>query len=300
MTSEWKNGDLYLEILILDNLSSDDISMLNKKYGISGPQPGGTLILSHAINISQPLPDTTATAQTESINATATVKSYNQSIQATQSAQATNEAYATLQVELSALSEDFDSTQLSDKWVVYRPDPTKWDLTSSPGFLHIVGSPRRDAGILNIFGMRVTYADVEVITRIESNNMFDDRQSAWIAFTPKDYSEVGQTVELGLSFDDRTGYRIYMWACEFDSCFSPDSIGREEIDYRGSIYLKLTRIGNNYTGYYSYDGSTWIFVGEQKDFPAITNQITLGAGSSYNTDEFDAYFDFLHFDVPRP
>jgi len=309
LMSEWKKGDLELLVVVLDNLTSEDISTLNKKYGISNPTPGSTLILNHAIDISQPLPNTTATAQVESQSATATAEFANfsasataetieNSIQATQSAKATHEANITLQAQLEVLSEDFNSGQLSNKWIVYRSDPTRWDL-SSTGFLHIVGSPQREAGILNIFGTRVTYSDVEAITRIESRNMLDDGQSVWVAYTPEDYSNVDYTVELGVAFDDRDGYQIYMWEC--DNCYSPNSLGKENITYEGSIYLKLARVGKDYVGYYSYDGLSWIFVGEKKDFSVNTDQITIGAGSvrSY-TEEFDAYFDYLHFGAPKP
>lgn len=312
LVSEWKKGDLGLLIVVYDNLSSEDINSLNKKYGIADLAPGSTLVLSHAVDKTQTLPNTTATAQVENQNATATAEfasifasatadSIKNSIQATQSAKATAEAIVTLQSQLEVLSEDFDSGQLSDKWTIYRPDPTKWNLTSEPGFLQIVGSRQREAGILNIFGIRVTYSDVEAIARIESRNMLDDGQSAWIAFTPEDYSNIGHTVQLGVAFDDREGYQIYMWQCQYANCnFFLDEIGEENITYEGAIYLKLVRVGKNYIGYYSYDGSSWVFVGEKKDFPVITDQITIGAGCARCTEDFDAYFDFIHFGAPIP
>ena len=301
LLSEWKKGDLDLFIMVFDNLSSEDISRLYKHYGITGLTPGSTLILSHAMDKAQRLPNTTATAQVESQSATITAERVNNSIQATQSAIATAEANAALRAQLEILSEDFNSDQLSDKWTVYRQDPTRWDLTSEPGFLHIVGSPEREAGFLNILASKVTYSDVEAITRIETKNMYDQGQSVWIAFTPEDYSDDAYTVELGIAFDRYDGYHIYMWQCESDNCYWHDEIGEENISYEGIIYLKLVRIGKDYIGYYSYDGSSWIFVGEKKDFPVITDQITLGAGSGASySDEFDAYFDYINFGAPKP
>ena len=323
LISEWRKGDLGLVVAVFDNLSSEDLNTLNKEYGISDLTPGSTLILSHATDYTQPLPNTTATAQVESqistataemasysgtataeianFSRTATAEAITNSIQSTQAAQATNEANIALQAELEKLSQDFNSDQLSDKWTVYRPDPTRWDLTSESGFLHIVGSPQREAGILNIFGLRVTYADVDVITRIESLNMLDDGQSAWIAFTPEDYSNSDYTVALGITFDDRDGYQIYMWHCQYDNCYYPESVGLDNIKYEGEIYLRLTRIGTNYSGYYSFDGSSWIFAGEKKEFPLVTDQIMLGAGIGRDRgEEFDVYFDFINFGIPKP
>lgn len=309
LVSKWKKGDMALMVVVWDNLTSENTSTLNKKYGISAPTPGSTLILSHATDLSQPLPDITATVQAESQSSTATAEfasfsasataaTINNSIQATKSVQATGEANVALKSQLDAISEGFNSNQLPGNWTIYRPDATKWDLTSETGFLHIVGSSRRDAGILNIFGTRVTYSDVEAVSRIESQNMLDDGQSAWIAFTPEDYSDADFTVELGVAFDGYDGYQIYMWQCQYDNCYSTDKIGEEKITFEGVIYLKLARIGRDYVGYYSYDGSSWVFVGEKKDFPVITDQIIIGAGGGKYTEEFDAYFDYLHFDTP--
>lgn len=317
--SRWKKGDLELNVVVFDNLDSSLTNDLKRGYGISGPVPGSTLIVIHVIDTTQPLPDLTATADTEKYSASATAEyqawqatstaeyfayqafatesAATAIAQATQTAQATSDAAVRLLQELQRFSDEFNSTQLSTFWDVYRPDPQKWDLTSQPGALHIVGSPSRDAGILNIFGARVAYSDMEVTTKVASPNMTNDGQSIWIAFTPDDYSSdnQGYTVELGLAFDNYDGYLIYMWACNNESCY-PDRVGTEEITYTGSVYLKLVRQGLDYFGYYSLDGNQWTYVGEHRNFTVITDQVTLGAGGG--GEDFDAYFDFIRYSVP--
>jgi hypothetical protein len=59
--SIWRNGDVRLQVLIIDNLDSSTLSDLRKRYGFSGPEAGSTLIVSHVWDISKPLPSATPT-----------------------------------------------------------------------------------------------------------------------------------------------------------------------------------------------------------------------------------------------
>lgn len=59
--STWRNGDIHLEVLIIDNLDSSTLSELHKRYGLSGPQAASTLIVSHLWDTSKPLPSATPT-----------------------------------------------------------------------------------------------------------------------------------------------------------------------------------------------------------------------------------------------
>ena len=340
--SSWRKGDLELVVIILDNLDSDTVGNLQRRYGMSGPTPGSTLIVSHVVDRAQPLPDATATAQAESSSATATVEAISadatstaQTISksatataevvnaeatatmqaaniesaataqavsaaatATVSAQTTAEASVVLQQQLADLSDDFSSPSLADSWIIYRPDPNRWSLNSRPGMLHIVGVPSRDAGILNVFAQKVTYDDLDVIVRIESDNMLRDGQSIRIGFAPgEDDSSRAYTIALGLSFN-RNQYQVYMWECRRESCRNPSNLGGEQINYQGQIYLKLSRRDKDYTGYYSFDGESWSFAGQARDFPILTDQVTLLAGGGSRDAQFDAYFDFIRYEIP--
>ena len=59
--SRWRNGDLHLVVFYVDNLDSNQISDFNKRFGISGMQPGSTLIVTHTWDTTQPLPTATPT-----------------------------------------------------------------------------------------------------------------------------------------------------------------------------------------------------------------------------------------------
>jgi len=59
--SEWRKGDLQAYILILDNLNSDQISELSRRYGVSDLEPGSTLVITHVWNPEEEIPTATST-----------------------------------------------------------------------------------------------------------------------------------------------------------------------------------------------------------------------------------------------
>jgi len=63
-TSTWRNGDLRATVILLDNLDSGQISDLRKRYGLSGLEPGNTLVVTHVWDPSRPIPTATPTAVT--------------------------------------------------------------------------------------------------------------------------------------------------------------------------------------------------------------------------------------------
>ena len=80
-------------------------------------------------------------------------------------------ALSVLQQQLQSITDEFNVPQLSEQWTVYRSDETQWDLTSKPGFLHMIGNPLRETGPINVFGVEVPYTDLEVVARIETTSL---------------------------------------------------------------------------------------------------------------------------------
>ena len=68
--SEWKNGDVGLIVVLSGNLDGTSISNLERRYGITGMEPGATLILMYAYDKNKESPDKTATIQAKSEQAT--------------------------------------------------------------------------------------------------------------------------------------------------------------------------------------------------------------------------------------
>jgi len=53
MWSEWEKENLNLSLILLYDLDSESIGILNSSYGIEGIEPGGTLIITHVVDLSQ-------------------------------------------------------------------------------------------------------------------------------------------------------------------------------------------------------------------------------------------------------
>jgi hypothetical protein len=85
-SSSWLKGNLKLVVAVWNNLSSQDISDLTRRYGINGPKQGATLILTHAMDMTQLLPNATATKAAEYEQATSTAQALSYAATATAAA----------------------------------------------------------------------------------------------------------------------------------------------------------------------------------------------------------------------
>lgn len=197
---------------------------------------------------------------------------------------------------LEDLSDDFDSAELADSWIVQQPDPAKWELQSSRGLLHIVGSYDNTSYVPNIFGQRVSCSDMDVIAKVRSEE-YGEYSEIWMAITPNDYNETrAHTVELGIN-RNYSPWGVYMWECNSEACEQgATNLGGVTTDAHGDdyVYLKLSRQGNTYEGYYSLDGESWSFVGRANYFAIITDQVTFAA-----TGRGGAYFDYIEYYTPE-
>ncbi len=54
LRSEWVKEDLSLSLMLLYDLDSESIGLLNNSYGIVGLEPGGVLIISRLVDLSKP------------------------------------------------------------------------------------------------------------------------------------------------------------------------------------------------------------------------------------------------------
>jgi hypothetical protein len=71
-TSEWKNGDVGLVVVLYGNLDGTQVSLFERRYGMTGMQPGATLIMMYTYDKNKPQPDKTATAQSKNADSTKT------------------------------------------------------------------------------------------------------------------------------------------------------------------------------------------------------------------------------------
>jgi beta-xylosidase len=204
---------------------------------------------------------------------------------------------------LEQMGTDFeDENSLPDAMYIAREDPSRWDLTSKSGWLHIKGRyvshSDEDWITKNVFVYPLEYTNISIIARVDAD-MFRDNQSVWLALSPSTYKTVGYTVELGIALDSNEGREVYAWGCDSDSCGSNsmDYKFDDQIQFSGPVYLRLDIQGLSYTFYFSENGVDWIYLGNIDGFSAGDNLIlAAGGGNSwYKEDEFDAYFDLLYF-----
>lgn len=212
-----------------------------------------------------------------------------------------------LQPILDAMGTEFDGEgTLPAGMKVVREDPTRWDLTTRPGWLHITGrySKFSDDNWIpkNIFLLPITYNNLSVVIRVDAD-MEKSNQSVGMGLTPNDYRSEGYNVELGLGLDSNQGRIAYAWACGSDSCWwSNDFSFSDPIQFNGPVYLRMDIQGNVYTFYYGENGIDWIYLGEASGFSAGDKLYLMAGGgsSSYREIEFDAYFDLLRFEAIMP
>lgn len=206
---------------------------------------------------------------------------------------------------LEQMGTEFDGEDsLSTGISVAREDPTRWDLSSNPGWLHIVGRyidfGEENYIPKNVFVYPLEYNNLSIITRVDGN-MSKDGQSIWMALAPDTYKANGYTVELGISMDSDSGRLVYAWGCFHDNCgfWSSSYEGEfsEQIGFSGPVFLRMDVQELKYTFYFSQNGVDWIYLGEIEGYSAGDNLILAAGGGSgrYKEEEFDAYFDFVQF-----
>ncbi|MCE1253787.1 MAG: hypothetical protein LWX83_09590 [Anaerolineae bacterium] len=72
VSSEWKNGDIGLIVMLVGNLDGTQINDLERRYGMSGLEPGATLVMFYSFDKNKKQPDHTATAIFKNESATQT------------------------------------------------------------------------------------------------------------------------------------------------------------------------------------------------------------------------------------
>ena len=248
-----------------------------------------------AIDATQSAYSGTQQALTQATQAVVEEQKQQESIQATSMA---------LKPILDQMGTEFDeSAGLSANLKVEREDPTRWDLTSTPGWLHISARYQNfnDDNFVpkNVFVYPLSHTNISIITRVDGN-MYRRGQSASLGLTPKSHESNGYSVKLGISMAGNSGREVYAWACYRDSCssYNYEFHFSDQIRFPGPVYLRLDLAGLTYTFYYSENGVDWIYLGESEGYAAGDKLfLNAGGGDSYHKDdEFDAYFDFLRFE----
>jgi serine/threonine protein kinase len=186
--------------------------------------------------------------------------------------------------------------QLADGWTWLAEDPEKWSLSAVEGSLQIIAADASFDGPAlppNILVREPPSGDFEITTSLRFAPTSDYQFAGLIIF-----QDQGNVLQFGRAFCDLadlcSGDGVY-----FDS-FENGSIAENSYKtaFHGSVtYLRLRRIGNTYTGYYSEDGENWLTLGEHtQEF----SQVRVGLMAAQAPQPIPATFDFFTMNALSP
>jgi beta-xylosidase len=173
-------------------------------------------------------------------------------------------------------TDDFNSTNLNSRWSWIREDPTHWSLAARPGFMRITTQQDND----NILITPAPGGDFQVTTRVELTPT-QNYQSAALMI----YSDDGNSVQITHAYVNRNQIDFDVWD-NYVKTIGSNVAG-------SATFLRITRQGSLYSGYYSSDGVVWTPFGSSNvklvnPFIAIT-----AADFTVDAAEIPADFDFV-------
>ena len=186
----------------------------------------------------------------------------------------------------NTFKDEFEN-QLVEGWTWMAEDPSRWSLSEVPGSLQIIASDASlDGPSLppNILLRDAPAGDFELTTSLRFTPTTDFQFAGLIVF-----QDQGNALQFGRAFCDLvdacSGDGIYFDHFENGSIVS--SHHRTPVQ-SPALYLRLRRVGNTYSGYYSEDGENWLLVGEHiRDF----SQVRVGVIAAQAAEEIPAIFD---------
>ena len=187
----------------------------------------------------------------------------------------------------STFRDEFDR-QLAEGWTWLAEDPARWSLTGELGWLQIIASDASFDGPsfpTNILLRNPPEGDFEITTLLRFSPTSNFQFAGLLVFQDK-----GNALQFGRAFcdlaDTCVGDGIY-----FDNFQDGFIQANHKASINGSeIHLRLQRVGNTYTGYYSQDGVNWTPIGEHtREF----SQIQIGLMAAQAAEDIPALFDYF-------
>jgi beta-xylosidase len=162
-------------------------------------------------------------------------------------------------------SDDFASDVINPNWRWVNENPSKWSLTEVPGSLRIIGETGEMAvgcnNAQNVLLQSPSSTNFELITKLSIDPKTNFQQGGLVVFsTVNGQIDMDNYVKLNVLYNSE----MYGQSSEL----LPEESGQ----YRGSwpyiaapqsqpAYLKIVKVGTDYTGYYSSNGVDWSRVG---------------------------------------
>jgi hypothetical protein len=191
------------------------------------------------------------------------------------------------------IQDEFDNPQLSPLWYWIREDHTHWNLDKRPGWMQIItqaGEIWRGHGpdVKNILlqDFPDSLPSFEIATKLSLNPIVN-WQSAGLIF----YKDDSNYVVLFYGYHTEYGGKCVRFQSEEKDVNSEMEIALNEPPQ--FIYLKIVKVGDDFTGYFSSDNSSWTRMGNHINRSGVTS---VGLIANNGTDVLrpvEAAFDYF-------
>jgi len=155
--------------------------------------------------------------------------------------------------------DDFEET-LAEGWIWVRENKQRWDLAAYPGFLRLTLNPGNCGGVTrNVPLQPVSQGNYEISTYVEFTPISNFQLAGLII-----YQDDLNFLKFGRAYCDFGGVCVGN-GLYFDNVIAGALTGGNYGTNTANpsyIYLRLQRIGNTYTGFFSEDGTNWVNIGQ--------------------------------------
>jgi hypothetical protein len=187
-------------------------------------------------------------------------------------------------------TDDFSSASLNERWSWVREDPADWSLIARPGFLRIT-TQNTFSNINNLLVQDMPLGDYEIQTRVFFTPTQDFQFAGLLVYLDDaNFLQLGR-VYCGTTPPACVGNGIYFDRVE-GGAFVGGNFGLTTAA-QGEAYLKLSRHGNDYTGYVSPDGTSWTLLGTHTIAFTPTRIGLKASNQVQGASEIPADFDFF-------
>lgn len=179
-------------------------------------------------------------------------------------------------------SDEFDRSIPRAQWTVGNPNHANWSLTAKPGRLRLTSNGTHFSGstAANVVLQAAPDDDFQIVTRVYGKPGGSGQVAGLLV-----YGDNNHYVRMARQ---NGGTNVFVFGTEVNDVLAETQVA----DGVGTLaYLKIARVGSNYTGYYSANGVTWTQVGGTRTLSSTNPRLALVAyGPAGFAAEFDTFF----------
>ena len=179
------------------------------------------------------------------------------------------------------LTDDFNITTLNGAWSWVRQDSNNWSLSARSGYMRIICQSGALAGATNdaknILLRTPSRSDWSIVTKLDFNPSSNFQQAGLLIYQDDD-----NFVRLIRVYGDSNKIQL---AKEISGTMTVSEISNSTST---NLYLKITKSGTTYTGYYSTNGSVWTQLQSMSGISLSNIKVGLmSCGGSTSNADFD-------------